>query len=76
MGVFLVTSGLGSFLSSALTNIVFSIDKTWYPENPNHGHLENYFFLLSGLMFVNFLIFVIVALNYKYVERERAGHDV
>ncbi|XP_031564279.1 solute carrier family 15 member 4-like [Actinia tenebrosa] len=76
MGIFLVTSGLGNFLSSALTNIVYSIDKKWYPEDPNNGNLEYYFFLLSGLMFVNFLIFILVALNYKYVDHRRARKNV
>lgn len=75
MGIFLVTSGFGNFLSMALTNIVYSIDKKWYPENPNNGHLEYYFFLLSGLMFVNFLIFLLVAYNYKYVDHRRARHN-
>lgn len=76
MGIFLVTSGLGNFLSSALTNIVYHVDPKWYPEDPNKGHLENYFFLLSGLMFVNFLIFMIVAYNYKYVDNRRTRHHV
>jgi peptide/histidine transporter 3/4 len=76
MGIFLVTSGLGNFLSSALANIVFSVEKTWYPDNPNNGHLENYFFLLSGLMFGNFLIFIMVALNYKYVDHRKTRRNI
>ncbi|EDO33176.1 predicted protein, partial [Nematostella vectensis] len=65
MGIFLVTSGLGNYLASALTNIVTSVDKSWYPTDPNTGHLENYFFLLAILMVANFIIYILVAMRYK-----------
>lgn len=69
MGIFLVTSGLGNYLASVLVNIVDKATQgDWYnTENLNNGHLEWFFFLLGGLMFLNFIIFVPVAMRYKYV---------
>ena len=68
MGAFLVTSGLGSYVASILVIIVRSASDTdWYPSNdPNNGHLEYFFFLLAGLMMVNFVVFLYVASSYQY----------
>ena len=68
MGAFLVTSGLGSYVASLLAVIVrLASNKDWYPsEDPNQGHLEYFFFLLAGLMVVNFLVFLYIASSYKY----------
>ncbi|KAJ7372472.1 hypothetical protein OS493_018979 [Desmophyllum pertusum] len=68
MGAFLVTSGLGSYVASILVIIVRSASDTdWYPSSdPNNGHLEYFFFLLAGLMMVNFVVFLYVASSYQY----------
>ena len=68
MGAFLVTTGLGSYAASLLAIIVRSAShEKWYPsENLNNGSLEYFFFLLAGLMLVNFLVFLLVARSYKY----------
>ena len=76
MGAFLVTSGLGNYVSVLLALIVRSaISKQWYPtENPNNGKMEYFFFLLAGLMMVNFVVFLFIASSYKYTtapKRER-----
>ena len=68
MGAFLVTGGLGNYLANLLVVIVRSAsNKDWYPEkDPNQGHLEGFFFVLAGLMLVNFVAFLFVAPSYKY----------
>ena len=73
MGCFLITSGLGNYLTSLLVLIVRSASNSvWYPsKNPNEGKLENFFFLLAGIMIINFVIFLFVAASYKYKTAPR-----
>ena len=73
MGMFLLTSALGNYLASLLVLIVRSAsDDTWYPsDNPNEGKMENFFFLLAGLMIVNFVVFLYVATSYIYKTSPR-----
>ncbi|XP_058959823.2 solute carrier family 15 member 4 [Pocillopora verrucosa] len=68
MGAFLVTSGLGNYVANLLVVIVKEASNgDWYPvDNPNKGHFEYFFFLLAGLMMLNFLVFLYVASSYKY----------
>lgn len=74
MGVFLVTSGIGNYLSSALANIINYVEPKWYPaDDPNNGNFEFYFFLLASLMVVNFFIFLILAYRYQYVDHRKRG---
>ena len=76
MGIFLVTSGLGSYLATALVNIVHYVDKDWYPaKDLNSGNLEYFFFLLGVLMFINFLVFIPIALQYRYVVHPKEKED-
>ena len=73
MGLFLAMIGLGYFVASALVSIVkHASDGTWYPDNLNHGSLERFLFLLAGLMLVNTVVFVWLAVKYRYVDR---NHD-
>ena len=76
MGMFLVTTGLGNYFAMALVNIVRVISRDAYPSNLNKGNLEIYFFLLSGLMMLNFLIYLIIASSYKYVQHPRLRYAV
>lgn len=70
MGLFLMTSGLGSYVASLIVAIVKSWKKDdasdWFPKEPNDGHMEYILFLLAVLTFINFLIFIVVAKWYKY----------
>ena len=68
MGVLMLTNCLGSYTASLLVIIVRSASHgKWYPsENLNNGSLECFFFLLAGIMLVNFLAFLLVARSYKY----------
>ncbi|XP_071506265.1 solute carrier family 15 member 4-like [Diadema antillarum] len=68
MGLFLMTTGLGSYLGSLLIVIVNAASSnTWLPDEINNGYLENFFFLLAGLMVVDFFFFIVIAHNYRYV---------
>lgn len=81
MGAFLVTSGLGNYVATLLVVIVRSASNNkWYPsEDPNTGELENFFFLLAGLMMLNFVVFLLIASSYKYktaTRREEINSNV
>ena len=73
MGVFLLTTGLGTYAGAALVAIVNAITgssdagKKWYPDkdNINDGHLAYYFFLLAGIMVLNFVLYIFVAVSFK-----------
>ncbi|XP_022792573.1 solute carrier family 15 member 4-like isoform X1 [Stylophora pistillata] len=73
MGVFLAATGFGAFLANLLVGVV---NDDWYPEkDPNQGHMEYYFFLLSGLMMLNFLLFLYIASSYKYKGSAEQGEE-
>ena len=78
MGAFLVTSGLGSYVASLLVVIVRSASNTdWYPsQDPNQGNLEYFFFLLAGLMVVNFVVFLYIASSYKYKAAPKRTEEI
>ncbi|CAK9163710.1 unnamed protein product [Ilex paraguariensis] len=66
----LLTTALGNYLSSFILTVVTSITtrggKTgWIPDNLNEGHLDNFFWLLAGLSFLNMVIYVFCAKKYK-----------
>ena len=69
MGLDLATIGIGFYVAGALAAIAKKAsDGAWYPQDLNDGKLENYFFFLAAVMFLNFLVFVFLARRYKYVE--------
>lgn len=75
MGLFLMTSGIGNYVSEAILEIVKEATgadppDAWFPEEMNDGKTENLFFMLAALMAVNTLVFVVVAYFYKYKAPE------
>ena len=54
-------------MADAVVSIVRRFAADWYPEHLNTGSLEKYFFLLMGLMLLNLVIFLALAVRYKYV---------
>ena len=73
MALFLSASGIGSYIANFVVAIVSS---DWYPEkDPNQGHMEYFFFLLSGLMMLNFLLFLYIASSYKYKVSAQLGDE-
>lgn len=77
MGLCLAMIGIGYYLADALVSIVTSAAADWYPtpKNLNSGSLEKYFFLLMGLMLLNSVLYLAVAVRYKYVVRENNGQS-
>ena len=67
MGLYLAMSGFGVYVADALVSIVRRFAADWYPEKLNTGSLEKYFFLLTGIMLLNLVIFLALAVRYKYV---------
>ena len=84
MGVYLFTQGLGSLVGGALVGIVNPItgatdeSRKWYPDksyiNSKIPHLAYYFFLLAGLMFLNFILYIFVAVSFKKKESARKAN--
>ena len=73
MGLFLLTSGLGSLLGSALIQIVKSASlkyggQNWYTDDINKGRLDYFFYLLAVLLGVDFLVFCAISMRYTYVS--------
>lgn len=66
----LLTTSLGSYLSSFILTLVTSITTKggsagWIPDNLNGGHLDYFFWLLAGLSFVNMVVYAFCAKRYK-----------
>lgn len=38
----------------------------WLTDEINDGHLDWFVFLLAGILFINFIVFVIIARGYRY----------
>ncbi|XP_011456906.3 solute carrier family 15 member 4 isoform X1 [Magallana gigas] len=79
MGLFLMTSGIGNYVSEAILEIVKEVTgadppDAWFPEEMNDGKTENLFFMLAALMAVNTLVFVVVAYFYKYKAPEETQY--
>ena len=86
MGVFLLTIGLGGFAGAALVVIVNAIteavngaDGKWYPEKNyvnKSPYLAYYFFLLAGVMFLNFIAYIFVAVSFKEKKESASRTNV
>jgi len=66
----LLTTALGNYLSSFILTVVTFVTtrggKTgWIPDNLNEGHLDNFFWLLAGLSFLNLLVYMVCATRYR-----------
>ncbi|OIW07533.1 hypothetical protein TanjilG_14479 [Lupinus angustifolius] len=67
----LTTVAVGNYISTLLVTIVAKVTTTygrvgWIPDNLNRGHLDYFYWLLSFLCFLNFLMFLWIAKSYKY----------
>ncbi|THG18304.1 hypothetical protein TEA_021605 [Camellia sinensis var. sinensis] len=66
----LLTTSMGSYLSSFILTVVTSITTEggkagWIPDNLNEGHLDYFFWLVAALSIVNWVVFVFCATMYK-----------
>lgn len=60
-----LTISLGGYVASIIltvTDLVFG----WIPDNLNEGHLDRFFWLVSGLCLLNLVVFVYFASRYRY----------
>ncbi|KAJ3690141.1 hypothetical protein LUZ61_019305 [Rhynchospora tenuis] len=60
-----LTISLGGYVISVIltvTDLVFG----WIPDNLNQGHLDRFFWLVSGLCLLNLTVFVYLASRYRY----------
>eukprot|EP01126_Amoeba_proteus_P037529 TRINITY_DN3874_c0_g2_i3.p2 TRINITY_DN3874_c0_g2~~TRINITY_DN3874_c0_g2_i3.p2 ORF type:complete len:254 (-),score=41.27 TRINITY_DN3874_c0_g2_i3:83-844(-) len=72
LALFYLTNAIGSYLGSLL---VFVVNKAtspseWLGSDLNRSHMDLYFFLLSGIGFVNYFIFLLLKSNYTNVDVE------
>ncbi|KAK8588565.1 hypothetical protein V6N13_087475 [Hibiscus sabdariffa] len=66
-GLFLSTVSMGFFVSSLLVSIVDHVTKRiWLRSNLNKGKLNNFYWLLAVLGFLNLLVFLILASRHQY----------
>ncbi|XP_022759878.1 protein NRT1/ PTR FAMILY 6.4 [Durio zibethinus] len=66
-GLFLSTISMGFFVSSLIVSIVDHVTKkSWLRSNLNKGKLNNFYWLLAALGFLNFLVFLIFASRHQY----------
>lgn len=69
---FTTSFAVGNFLSSFLLKTVSDVTKRhghkggWVLDNLNASHLDYYYALLAGLVFLNFLFFLVVAKFFVY----------
>ena len=74
IALFFSASGIGSYIANFLVAVVSS---DWYPaKDPNQGHMEYFFFMMAGLMTLNFLLFLFIASSYKYKESSPQSEGV
>ncbi|ESW12377.1 hypothetical protein PHAVU_008G107200 [Phaseolus vulgaris] len=71
MALSLTTNAVGSYVSTLLVTIVTKITTRhgsvgWIPDNLNRGHLDYFYWLLTILSFLNFIVFLWIAKRYSY----------
>ena len=77
MGLCLAMIGLGYYVAGLLASIVKNAsDSKWYPDDLNDGTLEDYMFLLAGLMLINVAVFLFLAVRYRYAEHAHQNPPV
>lgn len=67
----LTTIALGNYLSTLLVTIVTKVTTRhgklgWIPNNLNRGHLDYFYWLLTILSIINFLVYLLIAKWYTY----------
>eukprot|EP00253_Pinus_taeda_P008036 PITA_08036 len=69
----LCMTALGNYLNAVLVNIIHNTtgrdgQPDWLDDNPNRGHLEYFYWLLSGLEALNLVYFIICTGTYKHQD--------
>lgn len=75
MGLYFFAQSAGSLLGGALFELCSLGEDSWtggldeqYTTPELKGHLDYYFFLLAGLQFVTWIIFLAVTMKYKILQ--------
>ncbi|KAJ0441496.1 putative ABC-type nitrate transporter [Helianthus annuus] len=75
-GLFLSTLAMGYFMSSVLVSLTdMATNGSWLTNNLNKGKLENFYWLLAILGFINFLAFLVLASRHRYKVQNYIGGD-
>ncbi|OWM71820.1 protein NRT1/ PTR FAMILY 6.3-like [Punica granatum] len=78
-GLFLSTLSLGFFFSSLLVTVVHKMTgnkKPWLADNLNQGRLYNFYWLLTTLSALNFVIYLVCAKWYVYKDKRLAEKGI
>ena len=67
----LTTNALGNYVSTLLVTIVTKVTTRngslgWIPDNMNRGHLDYFYWLLTILSMINFIVYLLIAKRYTY----------
>lgn len=67
----LTTNALGNYVSTLLVTIVTKVTTRngslgWIPDNMNRGHLDYFYWLLTILSLINFIVYLLIAKRYTY----------
>lgn len=70
-GFFLSTLAMGFFVSSLLVSVVDEASHdTWLKSNLNKGKLDDFYWLLAGLVAIDFVVFLVFSLKHQYKVRQ------
>ncbi|XP_068648680.1 protein NRT1/ PTR FAMILY 5.4-like isoform X2 [Aristolochia californica] len=72
--VFLLATGIGSFLGQVVVSMVAKLFPEWLTNNLNSSRLDNFYWVLAGLSLVWFCIFLLVSKNYVYKGTAATPH--
>ncbi|KAK4748206.1 hypothetical protein SAY87_014792 [Trapa incisa] len=75
----LTTVALGNYLSTLLVTLVTKVTTRngklgWIPDNLNRGHLDYFYWLLSILSFLNFIVYLFISNRYTYKKATGRAH--
>jgi len=67
IAVFYLTTSLGNYAGSALVAIANVLSsEPWIGEDLNKSHMDLYFFLLTGIGFINFFAYIFISKRYVF----------
>ncbi|XP_020589214.1 LOW QUALITY PROTEIN: uncharacterized protein LOC110030699 [Phalaenopsis equestris] len=78
LALYLSIFGIGSIISGLLVSVIDKETRrkgeSWFSDNLNRAHLDNFYWLLAGLSAVSLVLFVYFARSYVYKKEYRIDH--